>query len=130
MEKDQKSVKAEHELGELGRFGVGLPRISDGQLLFQLNGISKLKETGRMAIIHNGSALFSGNPGAGESLIRQYVIENDWLEGIIQLPNDLFYNTGIATYIWIITKINLQNVKEKFNLLMRLICMKNVVKYW
>lgn len=102
--KDQKSVKAEHELGELGRFGVGLPRISDGQLLFQLNGISKLKETGRMAIIHNGSALFSGNPGAGESLIRQYVIENDWLEGIIQLPNDLFYNTGIATYIWIITK--------------------------
>ncbi|MFI3379601.1 type I restriction-modification system subunit M [Mammaliicoccus sciuri] len=102
--KDQKAVKAEHELGELGRFGVGLPRVSDGQLLFQLNGISKLKETGRMAIIHNGSALFSGNPGAGESLIRQYVIENDWLEGIIQLPNDLFYNTGIATYVWIITK--------------------------
>ncbi|HDJ4871889.1 TPA: SAM-dependent DNA methyltransferase [Staphylococcus aureus] len=93
--KDQKAVKAEHELGELGRFGVGLPRVSDGQLLFQLNGISKLKETGRMAIIHNG---------AGESLIRQYVIENDWLEGIIQLPNDLFYNTGISTYIWIITK--------------------------
>ena len=102
--KDQKAVRAEHELGELGRFGVGLPRVSDGQLLFQLNGISKLKETGRMAIIHNGSALFSGNPGAGESLIRQYIIENDWLESIIQLPNDLFYNTGIATYIWIITK--------------------------
>ncbi|HDE3417279.1 class I SAM-dependent DNA methyltransferase [Staphylococcus aureus] len=102
--KDQKAVTAEHELGELGRFGVGLPRVKDGQLLFQLNGISKLKETGRMAIIHNGSALFSGNPGAGESLIRQYVIENDWLEGIIQLPNDLFYNTGIATYVWIITK--------------------------
>ncbi|HCW7511864.1 TPA: SAM-dependent DNA methyltransferase [Staphylococcus aureus] len=100
----KKDQKAEHELGELGRFGVGLPRVSDGQLLFQLNGISKLKETGRMAIIHNGSALFSGNPGAGESLIRQYVIENDWLEGIIQLPNDLFYNTGISTYIWIITK--------------------------
>lgn len=102
--KDQKAVKAEHELGEFGRFGVGLPRVSDGQLLFLLNGISKLKETGRMAIIHNGSALFSGNPGGGESLIRQYVIENDWLEGIIQLPNDLFYNTGISTYIWIITK--------------------------
>lgn len=102
--KDQKAVKAEHELGELGRFGVGLPRISDGQLLFQLNGLSKLKETGRMTIIHNGSALFSGNPGGGESLIRQYVIENDWLEGIIQLPNDLFYNTEISTYIWIITK--------------------------
>ncbi|ETJ36869.1 N-6 DNA Methylase [human gut metagenome] len=102
--KDQKAVKSEHELGELGRFGVGLPRISDGQLLFQLNGLSKLKETGRMTIIHNGSALFSGNPGGGESLIRQYVIENDWLEGIIQLPNDLFYNTDISTYIWIITK--------------------------
>ena len=69
---DQNAVKAEHELGENGRFRVGLPRISDGQLLFQLNGLSKLKETGRMAIIHNGSALFSGNPGAGESLIRQY----------------------------------------------------------
>lgn len=102
--KDQKAVKAEHELGELGRFGVGLPRISDGQLLFQLNGLSKLKETGRMTIIHNGSALFSGNPGGGENLIRQYVIENDWLEGIIQLPNNLFYNTEISTYIWIITK--------------------------
>ncbi|MFQ3903382.1 N-6 DNA methylase [Staphylococcus pseudoxylosus] len=102
--KDQKAVKAEYELGKLGRFSVGLPRISDGQLLFQLNGISKLKETGRMAIIHNGSALFSGNPGTGESLIRQHVIENDWLEGIIQLPNNLFYNTGITTYIWIITK--------------------------
>ncbi|UXR86778.1 type I restriction-modification system subunit M [Staphylococcus felis] len=114
--KDQKSVKAEHELGELGRFGVGLPRISDGQLLFQLNGISKLKETGRMAIIHNGSALFSGNPGAGESLIRQYVIENDWLEGIIQLPNDLFYNTGIATYIWIITKNKSQERQGKVQL--------------
>ena len=101
---DQNAVKAEHELGENGRFAVGLPRISDGQLLFQLNGLSKLKETGRMAIIHNGSALFSGNPGAGESLIRQYVIENDWLEAIVQLPNDLFYNTGISTYIWIVTK--------------------------
>ena len=101
---DQKAVKAEHELGENGRFGVGLPKISDGQLLFQLNGISKLKETGRMAIIHNGSALFSGNPGGGESAIRRYVIENDWLEAIVQLPNDLFYNTGISTYVWIITK--------------------------
>lgn len=102
--KDQNAVKAEHELGENGRFGVGLPRISDGQLLFQLNGLSKLKETGRMAIIHNGSALFSGNPGAGESLIRQHVIENDWLEAIVQLPNDLFYNTGISTYVWVLTK--------------------------
>lgn len=102
--KDKASVQAEHEKGELGRFGIGLPKISDGQLLFQLNGLSKLKDTGRMAIVHNGSALFSGNAGGGESAIRQYVIENDWLEAIVQLPTDLFYNTGISTYIWLITK--------------------------
>lgn len=102
--KDRQAVRKEAELGSEGRFGVGLPKISDGQLLFQLNGISKLKDTGRMAIIHNGSALFSGIAGGGESSIRQYVIENDWLEGIVQLPTDLFYNTGISTYIWIITK--------------------------
>lgn len=102
--KDKASVQAEYEKGELGRFCVGLPKISDGQLLFQLNGLSKLKDTGRMAIVHNGSALFSGNAGGGESAIRQYVIENDWLEAIVQLPTDLFYNTGISTYIWLITK--------------------------
>lgn len=98
------AVEAEHKLGEAGRFGPGLPKISDGQLLFQLNGVAKLKETGRMAIIHNGSALFSGNAGGGESAIRQCVIENDWVEAIVQLPTDLFYNTGISTYIWILTK--------------------------
>lgn len=98
------AVEAEHKLGEAGRFGPGLPKISDGQLLFQLNGVAKLKENGRMAIIHNGSALFSGNAGGGESAIRQYVIENDWVEAIVQLPTDLFYNTGISTYIWILTK--------------------------
>ena len=114
--KDQKAVKEEAELGEIGRFGVGLPKISDGQLLFQLNGISKLKDTGRMAIIHNGSALFSGNAGGGESAIRQYVIENDWLEGIIQLPTDLFYNTGISTYIWVITKDKAPERKGKVQL--------------
>lgn len=97
-------VKAEHEKGENGRFGVGLPKKNDGQLLFLLNGLSKLKDTGRMAIIHNGSALFSGDAGSGESEIRRYVIENDWLEAIVQLPADLFYNTGITTYIWILTK--------------------------
>lgn len=102
--KDKNKVEEEHQKGENGRFGVGLPKISDGQLLFQLNGLSKLKETGRMAIVHNGSALFSGNAGGGESKIRQYVIENDWLEAIVQLPTDLFYNTGISTYVWIITK--------------------------
>lgn len=97
-------VEEEHNLGDEGRFGPGLPKISDGQLLFQLNGLSKLKETGRMAIVHNGSALFSGNAGGGESAIRQYVIENDWVETIVQLPTDLFYNTGITTYVWILTK--------------------------
>lgn len=102
--RDEKAVKAEHALGENGRFGVGHPGINDGQLLFQLNGLSKLKETGRMAIIHNGSALFTGAAASGPSKIREYVIENDWLEAIVQLPNDLFYNTGISTYVWIITK--------------------------
>ncbi|WP_024781964.1 type I restriction-modification system subunit M [Streptococcus mutans] len=115
--KDKKAVQAEHELGEQGRFGVGLPKISDGQLLFQLNGISKLKDTGRMAIVHNGSALFSGNAGGGESAIRQYVIENDWLEAIVQLPTDLFYNTPIATYIWIITKNKTSNRRGKVQLI-------------
>lgn len=115
--KDQSAVKAEADLGEQGRFGVGLPKISDGQLLFQLNGIAKLKDTGRMAIIHNGSALFSGNAGGGESEIRRHVIMNDWLEAIIQLPTDLFYNTGISTYIWIITKNKIKERQGKVQLL-------------
>lgn len=101
---DYKTVEEEHKKGDRGRFGVGLPKKSDGQLLFMLNGISKLKDTGRMGIIHNGSALFSGAAGSGESEIRRYVIENDWLDAIIQLPNDVFYNTGISTYVWIIDK--------------------------
>lgn len=99
-----KEVKAEHDEGENGRFAPGLPRKSDGQLLFTLNALNKLKDDGRMAIIHNGSALFSGAAGSGESEIRRYVIENDWLDAIIQLPGDSFYNTGITTYIWIYSK--------------------------
>lgn len=99
-----KKVKAEHDEGENGRFAAGLPRRSDGQLLFTLNALHKLKDNGRMAIIHNGSALFSGAAGSGESEIRRYVIENDWLDAIIQLPGDTFYNTGITTYIWIYSK--------------------------
>lgn len=87
-----------------GRFGPGLPQISDGQLLFMLNGIKKLKNNGRMAIIQNGSSLFNGDAGSGPSEIRRYIIENDMLEAIVQLPTDLFYNTGIATYIWVVTK--------------------------
>ncbi|HFI0254926.1 TPA: N-6 DNA methylase [Streptococcus suis] len=115
--KDKAAVEAEAATGEDGRFSVGLPKISDGQLLFQLNGIKKLKETGRMAIIHNGSALFTGNAGGGESAIRQYVIENDWLEGIVQLPTDLFYNTGISTYVWILTKNKPAHRKGKVQLI-------------
>ncbi len=97
-------IEKESKLGDDGRFGMGLPKISDGQMLFTLNGIKKLKDTGKMAIIHNGSPLFTGDAGSGPSEIRRHIIENDWLDAIIQLPNDTFYNTGITTYIWIITK--------------------------
>ena len=101
---EKASVEAEHKKGDIGRFGAGLPAIGDSQQLFMLNGVAKLKETGRMAIIQNGSPLFKGDAGSGESNIRGYLLENDWLETIIQIPNDMFYNTGIATYIWIVSK--------------------------
>lgn len=101
--KEQAAVTKEAKLGFDGRFGPGLPSISDGQMLFLLNGVKKLKETGRMAIIQNGSSLFTGDAGSGSSEIRKYLIENDRLDAIIQLPTDLFYNTGIATYIWVVT---------------------------
>ena len=81
-----------------------MPPKSDGQLLFLLNGIAKLKDNGRMAIIQNGSSLSNGDAGSGSSEIRRYIIENDWLDAIVQLPSDSFYNTGIATYVWVITK--------------------------
>ena len=97
-------VEAENKLGNGGRFAPGLPPKSDGQMLFLMNGIAKLKETGHMAIIQNGSSLFTGDAGSGPSNIRQYIIENDWLDAIVQLPNDSFYNTGIATYIWLVSK--------------------------
>lgn len=104
--KQKKSVENEHKkMGYEGRFGPGLPIISDSQMLFLLNGIRKLKiDSGRMAIIQNGSSLFSGEAGSGQSEIRKYIIENDMLEAIVQLPNDLFYNTNITTYIWLISK--------------------------
>src|SRR5699024_2202361 len=101
---ERKSVEDEAKQGDRGRFSIGLPYVNDGQQLFDLNGISKLKDTGRMAIVHNGSPLFTGDAGSGPSEIRRYIIENDWLEAIVQLPNDSFYNTGITTYIWIISK--------------------------
>ena len=102
--REAKEVEEEHKKGDAGRFGAGLPPKSDGQMLFLQNGISKLKDTGRMAIIQNGSSLFTGDAGSGPSEIRRYILENDWLDAIVQLPNDSFYNTGIATYIWIVTK--------------------------
>ena len=101
---ERKAVEDEAKLGDNGRFAVGLPKISDGQMLFDLNGIAKLKDDGRMAIIHNGSPLFTGAAGSGESEIRRYMLENDWLDAIVQLSTDVFYNTGITTYIWIISK--------------------------
>jgi type I restriction enzyme M protein len=101
-------VEWEHEnLGESGRFGAGLPRINDGSLLFLQHMISKMKprEKGgsRIAIVFNGSPLFSGAAGSGESEIRRWILENDYLEGIVALPDQLFYNTGISTYFWILT---------------------------
>lgn len=101
-----------------GRFGPGLPAISDGQMLFMLNGVKKLKDgSGRMAIIQNGSSLFTGDAGSGASEIRKYVIDNDMVEAIIQMPTDLFYNTGISTYIWVITKAKADHREGKVQLI-------------
>ena len=103
--REKTEVEAEAKKGYDGRFGPGLPAISDGQMLFMLNGIKKLKKgSGRMAIIQNGSSLFTGDAGSGASEIRRYVLEGDMVEAIIQMPTDLFYNTGISTYIWVLTK--------------------------
>jgi type I restriction enzyme M protein len=105
--KRRKFIRDEHEKdGFNGRFGAGLPRISDGSLLFLQHLISKMRQDekgSRIAIIFNGSPLFTGDAGSGESEIRRWIIENDMLEGIIALPDQLFYNTGISTYIWIVT---------------------------
>ena len=110
----QKVVKEEHEVrGFAGRFGPGLPRVSDGSLLFLMHLLSSLRDprpeeenhtAGRGAIVLNGSPLFTGGAGSGESNIRKWVLENDYLEAIIGLPTDMFYNTGIATYVWILSK--------------------------
>ncbi len=102
--REQKAVEAEAKKGELGRFAPGLPKISDGQQLFVLNGVSKLAANGKMAIIQNGSPLFSGDAGSGPSEIRRYLLENDWLDCIIQLSTDMFMNTGISTCIWVLNK--------------------------
>ena len=102
--REQKKVEEEAKKGEMGRFAPGLPKISDGQQLFVLNGLAKLANNGKMAIIQNGSPLFSGDAGSGPSEIRRYIIENDWLDAIIQLSTDMFMNTGISTYIWVLNK--------------------------
>lgn len=102
--REQKAVEAESAKGDEGRFAPGLPKISDGQQLFVLNGLKKLDAKGKMAIIQNGSPLFSGDAGSGPSEIRRYILENDWLDCIIQLSTDMFMNTGITTYIWVLDK--------------------------
>lgn len=103
--REKTQVEAEAKRGYDGRFGPGLPAVSDGQMLFMLNGVKKLKTgSGRMAIIQNGSSLFTGDAGSGASEIRRYLIHEDLVEAIVQLPTDLFYNTGISTYIWVLTK--------------------------
>ena len=122
---EKTAVLKEAEKGSDGRFPAGTPAISDSQLLFLQNAVSKMKPEGsKIAIVHNGSALFKGDAGSGESEIRRYVIENDLLDCIIQLPNDMFYNTGIATYIWILSnkkpghrvgKVQLINASEFYN---------------
>lgn len=101
---EQKAVEAEAAKGEDGRFAPGLPKISDGQQLFVLNGLKKLEAKGKMAIIQNGSPLFSGDAGSGPSEIRRYILENDWLETIIQLCENAFMNTPLVTYIWVLNK--------------------------
>lgn len=105
--RDQEAVEAEHDRGDAGRFGPGLPRISDGQLLFMLHMLAHIKEPkeggSRLAIIMNGSPLFTGDSGSGESEIRRFILEEDLLETLIALPEQLFYNTGIATYVWVVT---------------------------
>jgi type I restriction enzyme M protein len=105
--RDEDAVRTEHERGMTGRFGPGLPRISDGQLLFLLHMLAHMKDPkdggSRVAIIMNGSPLFTGDAGSGESEIRRFILENDLLEALIALPEQLFYNTGIATYVWVVT---------------------------
>jgi len=118
----QKTIENENQtLGYDGRFGAGLPRINDGSLLFLQHMISKMRSSeeggSRISIVFNGSPLFTGDAGSGESNIRQWIIENDWLEAIVALPNQLFYNTGISTYIWIVTNRKEQRRRGKIQLI-------------
>ena len=123
--KQQKEIQRESEkLGFKGRFGAGLPRVNDGSLLFLQHMISKFEEVNpksqkhgsRAAIVFSGSPLFTGGAGGGESEIRKWIIENDWLEAIVALPEQMFYNTGIGTYIWIVTNRKAKERKGKIQL--------------
>ena len=115
------AVTDEHKKkGTAGRFGAGLPRVSDGSLLFVQHMISKFHKNGntsRLAVVLNGSPLFTGGAGSGESEIRRWIIENDWLEAIIAMPDQLFYNTGISTYIWIVTSQKAKQRKGRVQLI-------------
>jgi type I restriction enzyme M protein len=117
---DERGKKGKEKIKD-SRFQIGLPTISDGQLLFLVNMISKMKHNtelgSRIACVHNGSALFTGDAGGGESEIRKYIIENDWLECIIALPKNIFYNTGIPTYIWILSNRKEEKRKGKVQLI-------------
>jgi type I restriction enzyme M protein len=119
--RDEDAVSTEHERGAAGRFGAGLPRISDGQLLFLLHMLAHAKDRkeggSRIAIIMNGSPLFTGDAGSGESEIRRHILENDLLEALIALPEQLFYNTGIATYVWVVTNRKAPARKGKVQLI-------------
>ena len=119
--RDEEAIRSEHERGPAGRFAPGLPRTSDGQLLFLLHMLAHLKEPkdggGRIAIIMNGSPLFTGDAGSGESEIRRWILENDWLEALVALPEQLFYNAGIATYVWVLTNRKTPQRKGKIQLI-------------
>ena len=118
---DKKAVEDEAKLGAGGRFGAGLPAVGDGQMLFLQTAIAKMKDRSqggsKIAIIHNGSPLFTGDAGSGPSEIRKYILEHDMLEAIIALPNDIFYNTGIATYIWVLSNKKEERRKGKVQLI-------------
>lgn len=118
---DHKKVKEEEKLGAAGRFHMGLPSVSDGQMLFLQTAVAKMKDKNkggsRVAIIHNGSPLFTGDAESGPSKIRQYIIENDMLDAIIALPNAIFYNTGIATYLWVLSNKKPEHRKGKIQLI-------------
>jgi len=121
-EKVKKQIVSEHEnLGLAGRFGAGLPRVSDGSMLFLMHLISKMETPehggGRIGIILSGSPLFTGDAGSGESEIRRWLLENDYVEAIVALPNDMFFNTGIGTYIWIISNKKSAERKNKVQII-------------